>query len=135
MRITSVVLVLVLAFALLGADPTDDKKEDKPISPAEAAKRINEKCTVEMQVKSGGKSTKDKLFFLNSEQNFRDKTNFTVVIDAKATAKFKEAKIDDPAVHFIGKTIRVTGKVVLFKDKPEIKVEDPDQIKIVEKKN
>jgi DNA/RNA endonuclease YhcR with UshA esterase domain len=43
-------------------------------------------------------------------------------------------KIDDPAEHFKGKTILVTGTVTLFQKKLQIKVEDPEQIKIDEKK-
>ena len=56
-----------------------------------------------------------------------------VFIDTEALTKFKEAKIEDPAAHFKGKTIQVKGKVSLFRDRPEIKVSGPDAIKVVEK--
>jgi DNA/RNA endonuclease YhcR with UshA esterase domain len=72
--------------------------------------------------------------FLNSEKDFRDPKNLTLFIDKDALAKFKEAKIDDPAAHFKGKTVHVEGKVVLYRDRPEIKVSGPDAIKVVEKK-
>src|SRR5207253_3150490 len=39
-----------------------------------------------------------------------------------ALAKFKEAKIEDPATCFKGKTVRVTGEVVLYQGKPQIAV-------------
>jgi DNA/RNA endonuclease YhcR with UshA esterase domain len=55
-------------------------------------------------------------------------------VDKEALAKFKEAKIDDPASHFKGKTIEVKGKVTLYRDRPELKVSGPDAIKVVEKK-
>ena len=47
----------------------------------------------------------------------------------------KEAKVDDVPAHYKGKTIRVTGTVKLYREKPEIIVNDPEaQIKFVEKK-
>jgi hypothetical protein len=42
--------------------------------------------------------------------------------------------VDDPAVHFKDKTIRVTGTVIIKEERPRIEVDDPKQIQIVEKK-
>jgi DNA/RNA endonuclease YhcR with UshA esterase domain len=120
MRLSAVLLALVL---LPAAD-------DKPLTPAEAAKKVNEKVTVEMEVKSTGGTTAR---FLNSETDFKDDKNFTVFIPKEALEKFAKVKIEDPAKHFKGKTVRVTGTVTLYRDKPQIKVEDPDQIKVVDK--
>jgi DNA/RNA endonuclease YhcR with UshA esterase domain len=122
--------VLVCVNALVHADG----KEAAPLSPAEAAKKVDQKCTVAMDVKSTGKSRGGKLVFLNSEANFRDGKNFTLVIDRAALAKFKKASITDPAAHFKGKKVLVTGKVTLFQNRPQIKVDDPAQIKVLEKK-
>ena len=72
--------------------------------------------------------------FLNSETDFKDDKNFTIFIDKDARAKFKEAKIDDPAAQFKAKTVQVKGKVTLYRDRPEIKLSGPDAIKVVEKK-
>ena len=104
----------------------------KPVGPMEAAKKVNEEVTLQMEVKSA--ALREGVCFLNSEEDFKDAKNFTVFIDKEALAKFKEAKIEDPAAHFKGKTIQVKGKVSLFRDRPEIKVSGPDAIKIVEKK-
>ena len=123
MRLPAVLLALMLVAATRGDDPPA-----KPVTPAEAAKRVNEKVTIEMEVKStGGKG----VCFLNSEADFKDATNFTVFISGEVVEKFKKAKIDDPRTHFKGKTVRVTGTVTLYREKPQIKVEDPDQIKVV----
>jgi DNA/RNA endonuclease YhcR with UshA esterase domain len=119
----------VLALALL---PALAAAEDKPLTPEAAAKRLNEKCTVEMVVKSTGKG--NGVFFLNSKENYRDADNFTVFINKDGVAKLKEAKIEDPAAHYKNKTIRVTGTVKLYRDKPEIIVEKVDQIRVAEKK-
>jgi hypothetical protein len=60
--------------------------------------------------------------------------NFTLFIDKEALAKFKKAKIEDTAAQFQGKTVQVTGKVTLYRERPEIKLTGPDVIKVVEKK-
>ena|SRR6266481_6168470 len=131
-------LVVVVALWPLAVRADDAKpKEAKPdapaaITPAEAAKKVNEKVTVELTVNSTG--GRGKRVFLNSEKNFRDGKNFTILLDlAKAGDKFKEAKIDDPAKYYSGKTIRATGTVTEYQNRPEIVVTDPEQIKIVEK--
>jgi hypothetical protein len=74
--------------------------------------------------------------FLNSKKDFKAKDNFTVIIFPKSLKKFKEEKIDDPAMYYINKTIQVVGKIVIHKDRndretPQIVVESPDQITIV----
>jgi DNA/RNA endonuclease YhcR with UshA esterase domain len=66
--------------------------------------------------------------------DFRDAQNFTVFIPEEAVEKFKKAKVEDPRTHFKGKTILVTGTVTLYREKPQIKVEDPDQIQVADKK-
>jgi hypothetical protein len=40
--------------------------------------------------------------------------------------------MDDPARHFQGKTIRVQGVVTLKDNRPQIEVDDPRQIEVVE---
>jgi DNA/RNA endonuclease YhcR with UshA esterase domain len=113
MRLPAVLLAVVLIPAA----------DDKPLSPAEAAKKVNEKVTVEMEVKSiGGKAAR----FLNSEADYKDDKNFTVFIPKEALEKFAKAKIEDFDTHYKGKTVRVTGTVTLYQDKPQIKVEDPE---------
>ena len=48
-------------------------------------------------------------------------------------AKFKKAGVDDPAIHFKDKLIRVTGMVIIKEKRPRIEVNDPNQIRIVDK--
>lgn len=107
--------------------------EDKPapLTTEEAAKKIDEKVTVQFEVKSS--RFKDGVCWLNSEKDFKDAKNFTIFIDRPTVTKLKEAKIEEPADHFKGKTVTVTGTVVKFKDSPQIKLAGPDDIKVVEK--
>lgn len=125
MRFAALPLALMLSASLAA------QENAKPLTPAEAAKKIDEKVTVEMEVKSTGGNTAR---YLNSEADYRSASNFTIFIPQGALAGFKKAKIDDPGAHFKGKTIQVTGKVVIYREKPQIRVDEPAQIKILEKR-
>jgi DNA/RNA endonuclease YhcR with UshA esterase domain len=124
-------LSIALFAFIFAAVASGDDKPAKPLTPAEAAKKVNEKVTVEMEVKStGGKDA----VYLNTETDYKDAKNFTIFIPDSAREKFKKAKVEDPKTYYKGKTIRVTGTVALFREKPQIKVGDPSQIEVVEKK-
>jgi DNA/RNA endonuclease YhcR with UshA esterase domain len=114
------------------AKPVAPAKTAKPIGPAEAAKKVGKDVLVQMTVKSS--SLRGEICFLNSETDFKDEKNFTLFIPADAMAKFKEAKIDDPEKHFKGKLVQATGKVVMYRDRPEIKLSGPADLKIVAEK-
>ena len=126
MRLHSVLACLLLVPALVMAD----EPPPKPITPAEAAKKLKEKVTVEMVVKStGGRENT----YLNSEEDFKLDANFTIFLSKDVKEKFKKAGVEDPAAHFKQKTIQVTGTVILFEKKPRIAVTEPAQIKVIEK--
>lgn len=122
---------LAALFAVVSAAGVVLAQDAAPLAPADAAKKVDQKVTVELTVKSTGGKT---AVYLNSEEDFKSDKNFTVFVPAKAVEKFRAAKVDDVGKHFLNKTVRVTGTVSLFKDRPQIKVEGPDQIKVVEKK-
>jgi DNA/RNA endonuclease YhcR with UshA esterase domain len=128
MRIGAILFGLVLVVPVLAAD----EKDNKPVTPAEAAKMVDKKVTVEMEIKSVGKGRD--VYFLNSEEDYKSDKNFTLFINEDGVKKFKEAKIEDFTAQYKGKTVRVTGTVKLYREKPEIVVEDPKQIEMVEKK-
>lgn len=123
-------LALLVAACWLSLAGAED--QPKPLTPAEAAKQVDKEVTLQMEVKSA--TLRGEVCFLNSEENFKSEKNFTLFIDKDALAKFKAAKIEDPAEHFKGKTVQVKGKVILYRDRPEIKLSGPDAIKIVEMK-
>ncbi|MGL4422556.1 MAG: alkaline phosphatase D family protein, partial [Gemmataceae bacterium] len=122
------------------AKATDKEKEmekektpEKPLpegvlSPAEAAKKVDENVVVQFEVKAA-RLSKGKLF-LNSETDFRSEANFTVLLQGEG---MKEKYKDATAETFKGKTIKVTGKVILYQKKPEIIIEDESKIEVVEK--
>jgi DNA/RNA endonuclease YhcR with UshA esterase domain len=105
----------------------------KPISTDEAAKKVGEKVTLEMEVKSSGQSRQG-MVFLNSMANRNDGKNFVIVIRKESVDKLKKVLSAEPKDHYSRKTIRVTGTVSEFMNRPQIEVTAPDQITIVEKK-
>jgi DNA/RNA endonuclease YhcR with UshA esterase domain len=119
--------VLALLLILLPAD-------EKPITAEEALTKVNQKVTVEMEVKSTGMS-KQGMIFLNSMMNYRDGKNFTVVIPKEAVEKFKKtAKTDDLRRFYAGRIVRVTGTVSEYMNRPQIEVREPAQVMLVEKR-
>ena len=103
------------------------------LTPLEAAKKVDEKVVLEMKVKATGKARDNSRVFLNSG-SFQDADNFTVVLDMKkAGDALKAAGAADPATYYKGKTVKVTGTVSVFREKPQIVVEDAGQISLVEK--
>lgn len=102
-----------------------------PLSPVEALERLNERVTVEMFIKRTKSCTCSSQFFLDCEENKRDPKNLGLVVTTTGAAKFKEAGIDDPAIHFQGKTVQVQGVVILKEGRPYIEVDEPTQIVVV----
>ena len=101
-----------------------------PLSPQEAANRVNEQVTVEMLVKAAKNCPHCSQIFLDSEEDHHDPNNLAVAVTETGAARFKGARVDDPALHFQGKTIRVTGVVTLKDNRPQIEVDDPGQIEV-----
>jgi alpha/beta hydrolase fold len=117
---------LLVAPALLAQDRV------APLTPAEAAKKVDQSVTLEFEVKStgGGRNR-----YLNSAADYSAAGNFTIFIPQVAVAKFAQLQIEKPDEYYYGKVIRVTGTVTLNRDKPQITVNDPAQIKIVAEKS
>jgi hypothetical protein len=103
------------------------------ITPAAAADHVDQRCTVEMVVRSVGYGRTRPVVFLNSEADFQDTRNFTAHITEVGTQRFKEARVSDFKSHFQDKTIRVTGTVVRHNDELQILVNDPSSVEILDR--
>jgi len=122
--------LLVFAFAIAAS-----AEKDKPLPPVDAIKKVNEKVTVEMTVKaSKNRLEKRGEIYLDSEEDFHDPKNLGIVITKTGAAAFAKAGVEEPAGHFKGKTIRVTGTVIIKEKRPRIEVDDPKQIETVKPK-
>jgi DNA/RNA endonuclease YhcR with UshA esterase domain len=104
-----------------------------PLSPLEAAHRVNEQITVQMLVKAAKNCQHCSQIFLDSEEDHHDPNNMAVAVTKTGKPRFNDMGIHDPAGHFKGKLIRVTGVVTLKQNQPQIAVDDPRQIEVVEK--
>ncbi len=110
----------------------DDEKPPKLVAAADAKSHIDERCTVEMKVLASKDAGPRRENYLDSEEDFHDEKNFAVVISYDHAEKFKKAGIDNPADYYMGKKLRVTGKVIAENDQVRIRADDPAQIKIVD---
>jgi hypothetical protein len=71
--------------------------------------------------------------YLNSEKDFKSKSNFAVNFEMKDLEKDLEAaKIANPKEYYLGKKVKVTGTVTLFRGQPQIVVKKLSQIQVVE---
>lgn len=102
-----------------------------PLSPLEVANCVNEQVTVEMLVKAAKNCPHCSQIFLDSEEDHHDPDNLAVAVTETGKVRFKEIGIDDPSGHFKGKTIRVTGKVIVKDNQLQIEMDDPGQIEVV----
>lgn len=100
---------------------------DQPtgIPASEAAHHVGEVVTVCGRVASAAHigSVKGRPTFLNFERPYPDQP-FSVVIWESARARFDKP----PERQFDGKSVCVTGRIETYRGKPQIVVEDPDQI-------
>jgi alkaline phosphatase D len=96
------------------------------ISAADARTKVGEAVTVQFVVKAG-RGTAARIL-LNSESDFRSPANFTVVLNkAGQTGKWADATLDT----FKGKTIRATGTVTLFQERPQIQIDAAGKLEVV----
>lgn len=136
------VAVLLVSAALLrswgdeAAVPTatDGGPATSPVAidAAHAAEHLGEECIVEMVVRAARALADKDICFLNSRRDRRAEDNFTAVIFKDGLQRFREAGIENPALRFLDCRIRVRGVVGKHQDRPQIVVEDPAQIEVVQ---
>lgn len=112
--------------------PASTPSTAEVVAPADAAKHLNGRCTVEFVVRTANvQASAQPIGFLNSADDFRSPENFTVVVFSDGLQKFQAAGVADFVAHFKGKKIRVTGQVTERRERLQIVVADPKQIEIV----
>jgi DNA/RNA endonuclease YhcR with UshA esterase domain len=109
--------MIVTAFMVLLTGPLSAQT----LSPQDAPEHIGETVAVKGKVDEVHTSTRGNTF-LNFGGHYPQQA-FTAFIPEKNTAMF-------PNAHELqGKTVEVSGRVKLYKDKPEIVLESPSQLK------
>ncbi|MEO5947028.1 MAG: hypothetical protein ABIP79_09440 [Chitinophagaceae bacterium] len=111
-------IVIALLWTAIGQAQQEIKMED-------LSKHIGDSVTVCTKIYGGIflDRSKDTPTLLNAGANYPN-SPLTIVIRAEARKKFKEA----PEVFYKDKNVCITGKVILFKEKPEIVVYDESQM-------
>lgn len=126
MRWAAMFLPLVVCVSVVSAE--------EALAPAEAVKKVDEKVTVEFEVKSAKDALeKAGAVYLDSHEDYKSKENLAVVIPKKVATKLKDGGVTDFVAHFKGKTVRVTGFVTLKDKRPRLEVATPEAITVVEK--
>jgi DNA/RNA endonuclease YhcR with UshA esterase domain len=109
---TFLAVFAVAALAIAQAPPT--------YTAAEAAKHVGETATVKDRVDGFHQSGKGNIF-LNMGGKYPNQA-FTAFIPAASAAQFSQAQ------QYEGQIVAVSGKITLYKGKPEIIVNSPSQI-------
>ena len=115
--------IIILAFFTVMAG----KVSAQTVIPAkDAAKHIGETVTITDKVFSGKYFENNKMTLLDIG-GYNPNQLLTLMIPGADKAKFR----GNPEVDYKGKDVTVTGKIIEYKNKPEIIVTDPSQIKLV----
>lgn len=112
-------LALAVACPLVLSSTTPTKQGVIPDSAA--AQYVGQTVTIEGTVVSVSSARRSPTVFLNFGSAYPNQT-FTAVIFASATSHFPNPR------QWEGKRVRVTGRVRLYRGRPEIVLDDPSQL-------
>lgn len=126
-------LALFLAAAILSINTfTVNAVEIEAGNPVELIGHASKYATVTGTVSDVEFSEKYKVIFLNFGKNFN--TSLTAVIYNDVVPNFIMAGIEEPAEYYKNKTVALEGFIRISDGKPEIVIESPSQIRIVNNK-
>jgi hypothetical protein len=111
-------------YEALPAQPSTLPAPDGPVAWNEAQNYLGQTITVKGTIVETNNI--GQICFLNYDSDWQDK--FYIAI-------FKEAfdlLPDPPEEHFLNRTLLITGKITLHRDRPQIEVRDISQIEVVE---
>jgi hypothetical protein len=103
---------------------------DGAVPAREAVRHTGERRTVLLHVNSTGSFGSPALVFLNSEADYRRDDNFAAVIAPQAAEQLEKELQGDPKSRYLGKDVRVTGPIMLYRGRPQILVDDPRAIRV-----
>jgi hypothetical protein len=106
--------------------------QEKALTALQARDKVGSEVLVELTVKAAkNRLEKRGEILLDSEEDFRDENNLAIVVTREGATSFRSRQIEDPAVHFVGKMIRVRGTVILKDDRLRIEINDAAHIVLV----
>jgi alkaline phosphatase D len=89
---------------------------------------VGAEVKVQFEVQAARLTNDKKRVLLNSEADFRDDKNFTIVLNAKAREGIWKESTGES---FKGKTVRASGKLSKFQERMQLEIDDEKQIEIV----
>lgn len=104
---------------------TATQSQGQEYSAEEAWDHIGEYATVVYRVNNPYRSGKGNIF-LNEKQDYRN--GFTGVIFANVAHRWSQS----PTSLYGGRTVRVTGMIKTYEGHPEIIIESPEQVEVVD---
>lgn len=121
-------LAVLMTVSARGDDPKPEVESDK------ASEYVGRECVVKLTVAHSKDSEHRKRTYLDSKDDYKDAANFTVIISHDHLDAFREAGVDHLADYYLGKTLKVSGKVIREEDQTRIHVESPKQIEVISDK-
>ncbi len=114
-------------------------KDIPKVPAAEAASHLNQRCIVEMQVRSVAVVKNGPVAVsLNSEVDWRQRGNFTVLLSNAAVQRYHEDGVEDFVQYFKDRKIRVTGTIGHQKDlrlkltRVQTVIDDPASVQLMD---
>lgn len=120
-----------VATSVMASSVNQEAKKAEVIPAEKARDHLDKSITTELTVKSAKDANTSKVVYLDSEEDYKSEKNLALVIPYATVEDFKKAGIDDVIKHFMGKKIRVTGKVIRQSDQTRIIVTEMKQIEMV----
>src|SRR5262249_2503513 len=106
--------------------------QKRALDPEEAAGAVGHTVTVEMTIASVGENRAAKWLYLNSGSGPQDPGNFALAIPQGTPGRRKSRGLDCPDADLVGRRVRGTGPVSEWRDKPQIIIERPEQLQLLE---
>lgn len=119
---TFILIIFLGSLSYFAQAQSEEVDLQKPVTPKEARSRVGDIVTVKGKVAQV--SVRKKICYLNFTYKYPD-NEFVVVIFKSNFKKFGKLK------KFEGKTVKLTGKVTKYRGKPQIKLNNPQNIEIV----
>jgi hypothetical protein len=128
--LAAVCLALVLAGAALWRAARSPDTETKVLTAQQASETSDPQITVAFEVRSVGVNTRGNLFYLNSERNYQDRKNVSIVLP-REILEDQEATVTRLRATYEGRVVRAFGRVIRYRGQTQIMVEDLAQLCLV----
>ncbi len=133
MTLRFLMVLAVLSMANFGGNvaAAQEVKKVDVIDASKARDHIDKLITTELTVKSAKDANTSKVVYLDSEEDYKAENNLAIVIPYATVEEYKKTGVKDVIKYYMGKKIRVTGKVIRQSEQTRIIVTELKQIELV----